>query len=154
MFGFMHCKVNCLETAKKNYRTTAYVTATADDFSVGAEIQCPSGMGGLFTTKVTKIEGDIATCVKPYCKDHGKQTFLVHLLPPAISIDDLHRLKGVMSAVSFSGKLPCPKDYDLLILAKLNGLVTTYNSWQWTAPGLEFMAALRASYSDTHRKSA
>lgn len=154
MLGFMHCKVNCRETAKKNYRTNAYVPATADDFSVGAEIQCPSGMGGLFTTKVTKIEGDIATCVKPFCKDHGKQTFLVHLLPPAISIDDLHRLKSVMSAVSFSCKLPSPKDYDLLILAKLNGLVATYNGWQWTSPGLEVMAELRTSYSGANKKIA
>jgi hypothetical protein len=143
MFGFMECKVNNAELASQTYRTRAFVTAKPEDFIVGAEIECPSGLGGTFTTKVTKIKDGIATCVKPYCCDHDKQTFLVYVQPPAITINQLLDLQTLMKTVNRRAANGSMIDYDLLSLARVNGLIVSYNEWSYTDLGVSVLAALK-----------
>lgn len=143
MLGFIECKVNCPSAAKQNHLMYSYKCATPTDFTVGAKVECPSGMGGLFTTTVKSIENNIATCVKPYCKDHGKLEYKVHLLPPAMTIDQVRELQELTKRISGLGCHPTNAEYNLLVLGRINGLIAAYNAWSWTELGREVLDYLK-----------
>ena len=145
MFGFMECKVNNPELAKTRYTTHAYVYAKRDDFKVGALIEVPSGMGGLFTTKVVKIESGVATCIKPYCRDHGKQEFEVFINPPLISVEEILSLANVIYEVERRQAIKSD-EFELLERARVNGLIARFNSWSWTEAGVEVFRNAKELY--------
>lgn len=141
----MECRVNKPELAKARYTTHAFGTATPDDFAMNASIQVPSGMGGMFTTVVTHIENGIATCEKPYDKDHGKGTFTVFINPPLIGVDEILSLPALINKLSINNP-PTTDELALLHRARINGLLSYYNSWSFTETGVEVINKARDIY--------